>query len=85
MMYWYGNGVTGWGYVLMSGVMVVVWVIVITGIALLVRHLMGRRQTTPPLSPQEILAQRYARGELDEVEYRHRLDTLRTGPHAPTT
>jgi putative membrane protein len=30
-----------------------------------------------PATPEEILGQRYARGEIDDDEYHRRLDTLR--------
>jgi putative membrane protein len=34
-------------------------------------------------TPEQLLAERFARGEIDEDEYRRRLDTLRgTGPGA---
>ena len=32
------------------------------------------------IDPERILAQRYANGEIDEVEYAQRLSTLRVGP-----
>jgi putative membrane protein len=31
----------------------------------------------PPRSPEQVLAERYARGEIDEEDLRRRLDTLR--------
>ncbi|MFB7123306.1 SHOCT domain-containing protein [Kitasatospora sp. NPDC056273] len=30
------------------------------------------------MSPEQLLAERFARGEIDAEEYRHRLDTLRS-------
>lgn len=33
-----------------------------------------------PVDPEEILAERFARGELDETEYAQRLAVLRVGP-----
>lgn len=34
----------------------------------------------PPVDPQQLLAERYARGEIDEIEYAERLSVLRMGP-----
>jgi len=65
--------------------MLLFWVIVIAGIVLLVRWAGGPRgQATPPAptSPPDarrILDERFARGEIDEDEYRRRRDTLSGG------
>jgi len=69
MMYWYGSGMSGWGGA------------VIFGIVALVRYF-GRsgQQTTapqPPQAPERLLAERFARGEIDEEEYQRRLAALR--------
>ncbi len=84
MMYWYGPGMSGWGYGLMAIGMVLFWGLVITGVVLLVRYLArgGHRPALsgPADSPEQLLAQRYARGEIDEDEYQRRLATLRGGP-----
>ena len=79
-MYWGGDGMAWWGYLLMSVSMIVFWGLVIGGIIALVRYL-GRppeQSQTGPVqpTPEQILAERFARGELDEEEYRHRLDAL---------
>ena len=85
MMFWYGTGVNGWGYALMSIGMVLFWGLVIVGIIALVRYLArsGQHTTPPPqvrATPEQVLAERFARGEIDEQEYRQRLDTL-SGEH----
>jgi putative membrane protein len=44
-------------------------------------------ESHPParLSPEQVLAERFAHGEIDATEYRHRLATLaRHRPHHPT-
>jgi putative membrane protein len=80
-MWWHG----GWGWwLIMPLVTVAFWVAVI---GLVVSLLRGRPGPTPteaprPASPEEILAQRYARGEIEDDEYRHRLDTLRGAQQA---
>jgi putative membrane protein len=85
MMWWYGNnGVGGWGFPLMMIGNVLFWVVIIIGLIALIRYL-GRGDrttsgTTLRRTPEELLAERFARGEIDEPEYRQRLDTLRQGP-----
>jgi putative membrane protein len=81
MMYWYGSGMSGWGYALMTISMVLFWGAVIVGIVALVRHFgRGGQQTlappSQPAAPEQLLAERFARGEIDEEEYRQRLAAL---------
>lgn len=74
MIFWYGNAMSGWGYGLMTVGMIVFWALVVVGIVVLVRSAGSPSQhtTVPPRSvptPREILADRYARGEIDDEEY----------------
>ena len=64
--------------------MVVFWVAVIWLAVSFIGGLAGRPSGEPDRSerPEEILAQRYARGEIDEDEYRRRLDILSGTRHA---
>ncbi len=77
MMLWYG-GYDWWGYAAMGIGMALFWALLIGGIVALVRltasGTVDRRQ---PSAPEQILAARYATGELTETEYRDRLTTLR--------
>jgi putative membrane protein len=79
MMPGYGNGMGGWGWIYMSlGTLVFVVVIGLV-VWLLVRATGtsgGNRPAVAGDSAREILAQRYARGEIDEQEYQQRLRTL---------
>jgi putative membrane protein len=79
-MMWYGDGMGGWGYVLMTLSTVVFWAAIIAGGVALFRYLSrsqgGVREAR--VTPEQVLAERYARGEIDEDEYRRRLDTLRS-------
>lgn len=79
MMYW-GDGMGGWAYVLMSVSMVLFWVLVVGGIVLLVRFLgSDRRAPAPPpdaTDPRRVLATRFARGDINEDDYRQRLEVL---------
>ncbi len=86
MMWWYGNGngngMDGWGYVLMTVSTVLFWGLVIFGVIALVRYL-GRQDRLVAASrptPEQVLAERFAHGQIDEPEYRERLDALRGGP-----
>jgi putative membrane protein len=85
MMYGYGHEIGGWGYGLSAIIMILFWGAVIFGIVALVRH--ARRDGTPssepvqPPTPERLLAERFARGEIGEDEYYQRLTTLRAaGP-----
>jgi putative membrane protein len=77
MMYWYGTGagMTGWGYLFMVVGMVVPWLLLIGGGVWLGRYLTRTRHRGE--HPEQVLAGRYARGELDEAEYQHHLTALR--------
>lgn len=77
MMPGYGGGMGGWGFLYMSlGTLlflaligVVVWLATRAGGA-------GSSLAPTAPAPREILAERYARGEIDEKEYQQRLHTL---------
>jgi putative membrane protein len=82
MMYgWDGWGWGGW--VVMTVVMVLFWALVITAVVLAVRYLAGsptaasRRRGAGPPRGEDLLADRFARGEIDDEEYRRRLTLLR--------
>jgi putative membrane protein len=89
MMYdgdgWMWHGGWGWGgWALMALSMAVFWAVVITLVILAVRYLTSDRdrsagpQPGPTASPAEVLlAERYARGEIDDDDYRQRLALLR--------
>ena len=85
MMFWYGNGMGGWGYALMTVSSVLFWALVILAVVALIRYLARSPGSpdaggSPEQSPEKLLAQRFARGEIDEQEYQDRLATLR-GSH----
>ena len=80
MMCWYGAGMNGWGYALMTISMVLFWALVIFGVVALVRFFArDDRQATTRFTPEQLLAERFARGEIDEQEYHHRVEVLRGG------
>jgi putative membrane protein len=85
MMFWYGNGMSGWGYALMTVGMVLFWGLVIFGVVVLIRYLARSSQGTAQRpTPEQMLAERFARGEIDEQEYHSRLAALRGSPRSTT-
>ncbi|WP_066979345.1 SHOCT domain-containing protein [Streptomyces sp. NRRL F-4489] len=103
MMFWYGHGGGGWGWLAAMIGMVLFWALVITVGILVFRALArpgppvgdeqarrfpgwhpGTQPGTPaagPPGPEQILAERYARGEIEDEEYHRRLSVLRTSSH----
>ena len=83
MMYYGGGHMTGWGWFGMTIGMIAFWGLLIALGVLLFRSF-SAKDTTPNESqsgptapdPRQILAERYARGEIDEDEYQQRLATL---------
>ena len=80
-MHYYGyHAMSGWGYALMTVSTLTLVALLVVGLVLLVRY---AGQSTPPAarpqpqSPEDILDQRLARGEIDTQEYETRLVTLR--------
>jgi putative membrane protein len=70
----FGNwGYGGPGFFGMGFVMLLFWTLLIVGVVVLLRWLAtGRSRRAPPAggsSALEILAQRYARGEIDRAEF----------------
>jgi putative membrane protein len=74
-MMW-GYPASWWGWLLMMLGMLGFWGLLIALVVVLVRRPSPPDQR-PHLSPEDLLAERFARGELDEDQYRHRLDVLR--------
>jgi putative membrane protein len=90
MMYTYGDHVSGWGYALGITSMILFWGLLTLAIAAAVRYLgrdRGGGVASPPAPPpapptaEQVLADRFARGEIDADEYQQRLDTLRRAAH----
>jgi len=88
MMFWYDHNMGGWGWAGMGVGMVLFWALLIAGIVALVAYINGDRQDrrippgiTATASPEQMLAARFARGEINETEYRDRLAVLREHAH----
>lgn len=70
----------GWGYVVMAIGMLLFWGLVIAGVVVLVRTVGSRSRSTgarETAGPERMLAERFARGQMSEDEYRTSLDTIR--------
>jgi putative membrane protein len=83
-MFWYDHDPGGWGRFGMSVAMILFWAVLITVCILLARALPRssdtRVTTDVPSSrpaPDQLLAERFARGEIDDNEYHRRLAVLR--------
>ena len=79
MMGWYHDGM-GWaGWLVMVAGMVVFWGLVVWAVMAIFRSTQSPGAGEPTRrDPLTILDERFARGEIDETEYRARADVLRT-------
>ena len=78
MMYWQDNNSSGWGFAVMIISMVLFWALIIGGIALAVRYTRRHPSSVHSKpSAEDLLAERYARGDIDDDDYHARLSTLR--------
>ena len=78
-MHWWHGG-SWWGWTLMSVAMIAFWALLIWGIVWLIRSTSTPSTTPSPTkqSAEAVLAKRFAAGDIDEPEYRSRLEALRT-------
>ncbi|MCA4725253.1 MULTISPECIES: SHOCT domain-containing protein [Mycolicibacterium] len=78
-MMWYGGGWGGW--IMMTVLMLLFWGGLLTAIVLAARAFGAdsRARSSPPASPRadELLSERFARGEIDDEEFRRRMALLR--------
>ncbi|MET8796293.1 SHOCT domain-containing protein [Nocardia sp. NPDC004568] len=73
---------SGWGIGLMAVGTILFWALVVSGSVLLVRY-MASSASLPPrgwASPRQVLAERYARGEITDDEYARRMKVLDSHP-----
>lgn len=75
----YCNGMMGaWG--LLGGLFsLLILALIIGGVILLIRRFTPGSGPAPATNAEHILAERYARGDIDEQEYQQRLAVLRGG------
>jgi putative membrane protein len=72
MMHWGNDWSSLWWWMPVG--MIVLWVVVVAAVVLVVRELALRSQSQ---DADAALGARYARGEIDDEEYRHRRSVLR--------
>lgn len=88
-MGWYGwDHMSGWGWLGMIASSVLLVALVVAGIVVLARAgQRGSRTAGVPSAPsaEDLLAERFARGEIDEDEYRTRLATLTGARRHPSS
>ncbi len=74
------DGGSGWvGWIITAGVLVIVFAALITAAVFMIRYLTGRRGlagSERPRGADDVLAERFARGEIDADEYRQRVTLL---------
>jgi putative membrane protein len=83
MMGFHDGNWTGGDWLAMSSMMLLFWVVVIALVVWAVRSFRSEHQLqdsdhTNTASPDDILAERYARGEIDDDEFQHRSELLHT-------
>ena len=84
MHWWWNNGWSWWYWVVMTFGMVAFWGLVVWAFITLVRPGGRASLDDPPREPEQILAERFARGEIDSDEYYRRLEALRSTKTATT-
>jgi putative membrane protein len=79
-MWWHGHAMDGWAFLFFAITRVLWWILIILVVLALLHYLTrgGRSTTFRTTAAEDVLGERFARGEIDEHEYRQRLDTLRS-------
>jgi putative membrane protein len=83
MMGFHDGDWSGGNWLAMTSMMLLFWAVVIALAVWAVRNFGTERQLpdgdhTNTASPEDILAERYARGDIDDDEFQHRRDLLRS-------
>jgi putative membrane protein len=81
MMGWYHDGMGWGGWLVMSLGMVAFWGLVLWAVVVLFRDTPPGDARPAHHGPQDTLDERFARGEIDEAEYRARAEVLRVAHH----
>ncbi len=75
MMWWHGN-LNGWEWLAMAASMVAFWGLVIWAVLSVVGR-GGPSGRSAPSDPEQILRERFARGEIDADDYERRRELMR--------
>jgi putative membrane protein len=70
----------GWGQVIMLVGTGLFWLAILAVVVAAVRLPRRDPRPGPRQDPRELVAERFARGEIDEAEYRRRIDVLAGSP-----
>ena len=81
MMGWYQDGMSWGGWLVMLLGMVAFWGLVVWAVVVLFRDTHSGDARPTHHDPLDTLDERFARGEIDETEYRARADVLRAAHH----
>ena len=81
MMGWYHDSMGWGGWLLMTLAMVAFWALVVFAVVALFR---GTDPRADRRTPEQILDERFARGEIEEMEYQARRDALHAHHHGTT-
>ena len=81
MMGWYHDGMGWGGWLVMLLGMVAFWGLVVWAVVVLFRDTRSDDGRPAHHAPLDTLDERFARGEIDETEYRARADVLRAAHH----
>jgi putative membrane protein len=78
-----GDHMNGWGWAFMTVGSILLWAVLIFAVVILIRHFTGSQPISFGNRPsaEDVLGQRFARGENDEAEYRQRLAVLAEQRH----
>lgn len=82
-MYGWGyNQMGGAGWFVMVALMIAFWAVVVIGVVMLLRRpgTGNYRRDVSAAAPEATLRERFARGELDEEEFRARMKALKDHP-----
>ena len=80
----WNDGSWGWAGWTMMVVMLAFWALVAWGVVAVARSVGGSNSSSPRSTPEGVLAERFARGEIDEDDYLNRRDVLQ-GARPPKT
>ena len=76
-MMWNHGDWNGWGWLAMSVSMLVFWGLVVWGVVRVMRNSDRAPSAPAPSDPEQILRERFARGEIDIEELERRRELLR--------
>ncbi|RSS79724.1 SHOCT domain-containing protein [Streptomyces sp. WAC06614] len=90
-MYWNGHGMGAWGWFAMSFTQLIIWALILAAAVLMIRtfrqdtdgRVASDRGAVPSESAENLLAERFAMGEIDDEEYQRRLAALRSNARGP--